>query len=168
MQGEQRTGQNEQHLRTGLADGLERLSEIVWRVFKLERVKFQAQRFRGAPGRLKLVGHERVPENAQTCSSWNSLSQQLDLLGGYFCLLIEQSRNVAAWPGKTGDIAARYWVIVDRLQDNRNRTARIEDCFEHDFRPLGAITSKCACLSSAPATETPRGSSDRRYSMTRL
>ncbi len=43
----------------------------------------------------------------------------------------------AAWPGETGDKAARDWVIVDCLHDNRNGTAGIDDRSERNFRPYG-------------------------------
>jgi hypothetical protein len=40
---EERTGQNEQHVRIGLGDGDKCCIEIVWRVFQLQRTHLQAQ-----------------------------------------------------------------------------------------------------------------------------
>src|SRR6516164_9513288 len=83
--------------------------------------------------RVVLIDRERIPDDTQAGRIRKCLRQQFELLCCQFRLAIKNSGDIAAGVGKARNIAALDRVVIDRQDDNRNKTARAYHRLQCDF-----------------------------------
>src|SRR6516164_592827 len=83
--------------------------------------------------RVVLIDRERIPDDTQAGRIRKCLRQQFELLCCQFRLAIKNSGDIAAGVGKARNIAALDRVVIDRQDDNGNKTARAHHCLQCDF-----------------------------------